>query len=190
METIPKSQKKIIVISFSGVLVFLILWFFIYLPSKNSISKIKSEVFTLEGGVKRVEKIMDKSRTIEEAIKTLEERGQELKNKFFQKEEESLRMLSVFAKGLNIELISLKPLAKQVFLDADNREIKIEGRACQVIPVSLEMRCFYKYLIKYLDTLNKKLPAFITIERLNINREKPGVSRLNILLELNLYLLS
>jgi Tfp pilus assembly protein PilO len=190
MRKVTLSQKKIIVTSLIVILVFLILWLFIYLPNQNSISRIKSEVLNLENQIKGIEEIMGKTRTIEGSIKLLKQRYQELNNKFPPKEEEGLRMLSDFAKRLNIELISIKPQPNVVFIDKNNKKIEIEGKTCHVVSVSMEVRCFYKDLVKYIETLNKALPAFAIIKRLRINRDKPETSRLNIKLDLNLYLLS
>ena len=77
-----------------------------------------------------------------------------------------------------------------MFLDENNQKVEIEEKTCELVPVTIEMKCFYKDLVKYIETLKKSLPAFISIERLRINKDKSGIPRLNIVLDLNLYLLS
>ena len=99
-------------------------------------------------------------------------------------------MLSNFAKMLNIELLSVKPQSKAVFVNDDGRPVEAEGKTCRVVPVSLGMRCSFRDLLRYLETVEKSLPAFVTVERLRVERDKTDVLKLNILLDLNLYLLS
>ena len=107
-------------------------------------------------------------------------------SKFPEKEEESLRILSDIARNLNIEIISISPKPKRVFEAAG----RVEEKICQFISVSMEMRGTYFNLVKYIESLKKDLPAFLSIEELRIKKERIEGSLLNIMLTFKLYLLS
>jgi hypothetical protein len=145
---------------------------------------------SIEAQLREVEIIFGQAKTVDEGMKSLGERYWELNKKFPQEEEEALKMLSVLARNLNIEIVSVKVDPKIIFLDENSQEVEIEGKTCQVAHATIEMRCFYKDLVKYIGTLKKNLPAFINIERLGIVKDKSGMPRLNIILGLNLYFLS
>lgn len=185
------SQKKIIIISLIIISVFLIFWLFIYLPSKNTVQRYKSELISIENQIKEIEVLIGEAKSIDEGIRLLKARSQELNNRFPPGEEDSLKILSNIAKKMNIELISIRPQSKKEFVDADNRKVEIEGKTCSTILVSIEMKCYYKDLVKYVQILKESADfAFITFEKLQISKDKSGTPKLNITLDFNLYLLS
>ncbi|MEA3560852.1 MAG: hypothetical protein U9R31_03680 [Candidatus Omnitrophota bacterium] len=183
-------QKEIIIITFLILSAFLICWIFIYFPSKNIVKRIKSELAGLQRQIYEIEAVIGRAKTTDKNIRALVEKSQKLNNAFPQKEEESLKMLSQLARNLNIELNSVKPQLRAVFLGEDKKEVKIEGKTCQKIFVSLEMKCFYKDLVKYIETLKKVLPALATVEILKAGKDCSGTTKLNVTLGINLYLLS
>lgn len=191
IRNLSPSQKKIVIISLIVIAVFLIFWLFIYLPTKFTVQRYKSELISVESQIKEIEAVIGEAKTRDEGIRLLKARYQELNNKFPQGEEDSLRMLSDFAKKLNIELISIRPQPKREFLDGNNQKVEIEGMTCLIIFVSIEMKCFYKDLVKYIQTLKESSGlTFVTFEKLRISKDKSGTPKLNITLDLNLYLLS
>lgn len=190
MKKISPAQKKIILITTVVLLAFLIFWLFIYLPAKNTIKRIKAELASVESQIEKIEAVIDKTRTIDEGIALLEEKYQRLDAKFIQKEEEGLRLLSDFAQKLKIEILSIGPKQKSPFLDTANQKVEIEGKVCQVAPVSIQMRSSYKELVRYLDALKESLPGFIAVEMIKITKDNAGAQKLNIALDFNLYLLS
>ena len=99
-------------------------------------------------------------------------------------------MLSHLTRDLNIELVSIRPQQKRACLDENRKEIEIEGKIMRTLSVSIGLRCFYKDLAKYLKALRENLPVFITIERLNIKKGRTDSPRLNVTLDVKLYLLS
>lgn len=190
MEKITLMQKKIITITSIVVLAFLGFWAGVYLPSKKTVSKIKSQLDSVEAQLQEIQTLIGEGKTINESVQTLMERHQQLNILFPRKEEESLRVLSHLTRDLNIELVSIKPQQKKVCLDENRKEIEIEGKIMRTLSVSIGLRCFYKDLAKYLQALRDNLPVFITIERLNIKKGRSDSARLDVTLDVNLYLLS
>ena len=183
-------QKEIIIITFLILSAFLICWIFIYFPSKNIVEGVKSELAGLQRQIYEIEAVIDRAKTTDKSIQALIEKSQKLNNAFPRREEESLKMLSQLARNLNIELNSVEPQLRTVFLDEDKKEVKIEGKTCQKIFISLEMRCFYKDLVKYIETLKKVLPALVSVEILKAGKDRSGTTKLNVTLGIKLYLLS
>ncbi len=183
-------QQKIIIMMMMIIAVFLILWFLVYSPKKNSILFLGSQASSLEGQTRRIEKIISVTKTIEGTAGILRKRIQELNEKFSQvSEEASLKMLSDFAQSLNLKVLSMNAHQKKAFLgENNNKEVAVKGRAYQVLPVSIGLEGYYINFVKYLEVLDKNLPVFWIIQGIKINRKSPNSVLLNIILDVNLYL--
>ena len=186
---ISLTQKKIIVLSFIIIATFFIFGFYIYLPNKNASDKIKSELNNVKAQIEEIEILVGKARTLGEGVKEIRQLNQELRDRFPHKEEEALSALSEFAREMNIEVVSIEPQPKKVFLDENGNRVEVENKVCQSVFVSIKMKSSYKDLIRYIETLKDSLPVFVSIENLKINKGSFQEVKLNILLELNLYLL-
>lgn len=185
-----QSQKKIITISLLVVVVFLVFLFFIYLPSRDTVIKIKSELLSCENQIQEIKTIVSGVKSQGEGIRILKEKLKGLDNKFPSKEEEASKMLSALARKVNIEIISVKLESKKELIDENNNKIGIEEKTCQSILVSMEIKCPYKDLISYIRALKESLPALVTVEALRISKDGPQPLTLNVTLTLNLYILS
>jgi hypothetical protein len=187
---LSQAQKKIITAGLIVLCLFLGFWFFVYLPGRITVKKIKSELLDTENQIQEIEGMIQESRNRDEGIKLLKERYEQLNNKFPQEEEDALKALSEIARELKIGLVSIKAQPKTAFLDADNKEVNIEGKSCQRVFVYIEMRGSYKDLVKYILSLEESNSALTTIEELKVSKDESGAAKLNITLGLNLYLLS
>lgn len=190
IKQISFSQKKIIIMVSVGLVAFLIPWFLVYLPTKNAVGRAKKELAAAETQIRQIEAIVDKAKNMEEGLTLLQGVFAKINNKFPRQEEESLAMLSDYARKLNIEVVSIKPSAKEFLFDEDGQKIGIECKFCQRLAVSLELRCSYKDLVGYLEALKKEVTAYISIEKLRINKDSLGPAKLSVILDINLYLLS
>ncbi|MFA5090844.1 MAG: hypothetical protein WC510_07490 [Candidatus Omnitrophota bacterium] len=187
IKDIPLSQRKIILIAVIAVAVFLFFLLAVYTPVKRHVSALKKEAHALENQANRVRLILDNAKTADAGVRLLEDRYRKLNSKFSGRSSDSLKIIFDLAKRMNIEVVSLNTQLKTEFFDADNLRIEIEGRACQVNLVSIEMKCFYRDLVKYIEILNKTLPSFVMIEKIKITKENPKNTRLYVKIDLNLY---
>jgi len=185
---ITKDQKRIIIISSAGLFVFLFLWVLLYFPSLKKIKSLKSQFISTQQQIQAIEKLLAGPKGRDEALVLLRERQQYLNTKFPQKEEEALRFIPELARKLNIEVISLYPGLKTEFLESGSR-VLIDGKMLNYMPITMEVRCYYKDLVKYLSDLEESLPAFITVVSLNLQKENQVIGKIRANLELNLYLL-
>ena len=184
-----ENQKKIIVISLSGFFVFFVFLVFLYFPASRKISGLKQELAQTQVQIKGIEMLLAGAQSREEAIRLLKQKQQYLSNKFPQKEEESLRFIPEIARKMNIEVISMQPQTRAEFLSVSGKQSTIDGRIVQYLPVTLELTCFYKDLVKYLLELDLGLPAFISVQSLSIKKENSVTGKIRGTVDLNLYLL-
>lgn len=190
MRKISSAQKKINIVTATGVLAFLMLWGFLYLPSIKVVKELKSELNGIQDQIRQIEGKVTGDGKTKQGIRELEVRYQWVNSKFPEKEEKALRMLSDLAKEFKIDVLSIRSQPKVDFLDEDAQKVEIEGRVCQKFLVSIEIKAVYGDLVEYVGTLKESLPAYITIERMRIRKETSGARQLSITLDLNLYLLS
>lgn len=186
---ITQDQKKIIIMSFVVLFVFLLLGVFLYLPSFTQIKNLKNEVVSTEQQIQAIETLLVGPQGRDEAIRLLKKKQQYLSTRFPQKEEESLRFIPEIARKMNIEFISLYPGSKTEFLDESGKQVVIEGKLVNYLPITMEVSCYYKDLVKYLLDLKDKLPAFINVISLNVQKESQLTGKVRANLEFNLYLL-
>lgn len=184
------NQKKIIIMGAVVFLIFLLFLIFLYLPASREIANLKQELIATEQQTQGIEMLLAGSQSRDEAIRLLKEKQQYLSNKFPQKEEESLRLISEIARKMNINVTSLKPGPKAELLDEAGRQVVLEGKIANYLPISLELNCYYKDLIKYLAELKIAMPAFTSVNTLRIKKEDQSSGKIQVNVEFNLYLLS
>jgi len=182
-------QKRLFAVAGAAVVVFLWFIFFVYIPGSNAVKMMQIELVNAERQIKEIEESVGKDKSLNEGVRLLQERYQELDSKFPSREERSLKILSLLARNFDIRIVSINPAPKSDLLDDDNRPVAIGQRTCRVMAVSLDIYCSYKDLVQYLQALQESSPALITFERIKITKDRLGTKKLNITLDLNLYLL-
>lgn len=189
MTSISPAQRKIIIIASGIGSLFLLASFFICWTENNKLGQLKAELNVIENQIQEIEGAEGNGQAGTE-ITSMEEQYRQVESKFPPKEEEDLRLLSDFARGLDIKIVSLRSQPKVLFQDQNNQKVEIDGKVCQTVLISIEMIGSYGDLVKYLETLKKSLPAYVSVERLRILKDVSTAPKLNITLELNLYLLA
>lgn len=188
--TVTQAQKKIIFIALVMVLSFSLFLLLVYLPTKSRAERLRSELSDLEAQIKAAESYTLGARSPEEGVKLLKERYRYLDSKLPLNYAQALAMIPELARRLNIEVLSSNNTAPAQFIDKAGLRMEIEGRSCSLISVSMDLKCSYKDLVRYLDALKKVVPVFITVERLSVQRENQLSARLNVKLSLNIYFLT
>lgn len=186
---ITENQKKIIIISCAGFLVFLLLWIFLYLPAAKEIRKLKGELASVQQQINVIESFLSGSQNRDQALRLLKEKQQYLSNRFPQKEEGSLKLIPEFARQNKIQVISLAPGAKTEFLDKSGKQLIIDGKTAYYLPITMEMNGFYKDLVRYLLELKNNLPAFASVISLSVKKIDQSSGKVRANVEFNLYLL-
>lgn len=190
MKDISPSQKKVVGITAMAVLIAVLTGIFLYVPTLQKVGLLKNELMVAQNQIEQIEAAVGSEQSIAEGIKLLKDRYSALDIKFPSQEEEALKLVSELARAHNISIITMKFQPKAEFLDVENKKVDIEGKICRILPVSIELTSSYKDLGQYIEILKESLPAYVTIERLNIRKELGAASNLRVTLDLNLYLLS
>ena len=186
---ITQNQKNIIVMSASGLFVLLLFWVFLYFPSSKEISSLKNELISTEQQIQGIEMLLSGSQSRDEAIRVLKTRQLYLSNKFPRGEEDSLRMIPEVARKMNIEVVSLQPGLRAEFLDENGKQVIIDGKTANYLPITMEVVCFYKDMVSYLTELKNILPAFISVVNLNVKKDDRLNGKVRSIIGFNLYLL-
>lgn len=184
------SQKKIIIIFLSVLFVFLLFWVFLFFPASKEIAALKNELVSTDRQIQGIEILLTGSQSRDEAIRLLKQKQQYLSNKFPQKEEESLKLIPEIARKMNINVISLQPGTKTGLLDETGKQIVIENKIANYLPITLEINCYFKDLVKYALELKAALPAFTSVNSLEIKKEGQSAGKIWANIEFNLYLLN
>lgn len=184
------TQKKALFGSAVIILIFIVFWLCIYLPLRNTVKKLKVELAGMDGQIKQIEEMAGHDRSLGEGIRLLEVDRKKIKSRFPDMEEESIKALASFAKELGISVDSIRPLPKEELLDKNGSPVKIKGAACYVISTAVVMKCSFANLVKFTDIVEKKLPAFAIIQKLNIGTNSDSLQILSVNMNLNLYLLA
>ncbi|MEI6831813.1 MAG: hypothetical protein WCK61_03805 [Candidatus Omnitrophota bacterium] len=186
---VTDNQKKIIIISLSVLFIFFLFWVFLFLPASKQITILKNELISVEQQIQGIEVLIAGSQSRDEAIRLLKQRQQYLSNKFPQKEEESLRLIPEIARKMNINVISLQPGSRTELLDDAGKQIVIENKIANYLPITLEVSCYFKDLVRYALELKTALPAFTSINSLDISKEDRLTGKIRVNIEFNLYIL-
>lgn len=181
---------KIGIIAAISLMVLLIFWVFMVLPSKRKINAMKEELSGVQNQIRQIEEIFSIDGKMEKGIRTLKARYKFVNSKFPSKEEEALGKLSDIAKRYKTEIYSVSSQPKEFVLDENGRNLEVEGKICQKILISMKLRASYRDFIEYIDALKEMLPSYITVESLTIQKDASGPLKLNINLSLTLYLLA
>ena len=186
---ITVNQKKVFIISLVVLFISLLLWVIVYLPGNKEISILNQELISTQQQIQTIEILLAGSPSKDEAIRLLKLKQQHLIDKFPQKEKESFELISNFARKNNVEVISWQPGLKTEFRDEAGKQKIIEGKVVNYLPITMEVRCFYKDLVKYLLEMESDLPAFVSVVSLNIRKESQFTGKVRTRIGFNLYLL-
>jgi len=175
--------------SAAGLFVFLLLWVFLYFPSSKEISGLKNELTSMDQQIQGIEILLSGSQNRDEAIRILKQRQIYLSNKFPRQEEDSLRIIPELARKMNIEVVSLQPGLRAEFLDENGKQVIIDGKTANYLPITMEVVCFYKDMVSYLTELKNILPAFISVVNFNVRKDDQLNGKVRSTIGFNLYLL-
>ncbi len=174
--TITKPQKKILFYAVIGAVVLFLFWIFLYLPSRREAQEFQFRLEKVEkqlNNVKEIEEVKEaiaKGYTYTQTMEDFKSQLAALMGSIATEEETSLDYISSSARKLNLEILSIKPVAKKLLLDKNEKRIKITGADCLRLPVNLRLKGNYKAIGKYIESLRKDSPSLTTIENLEINK--------------------
>lgn len=190
LKNITTAQKQILLFTTGALAVFAVFLLVIYFPTQSKLKRLQADLQEVDGLIQQIEGMLGEGTSMQEGIRSLEERFKTLDSKMPEREEEGLRLLSDLARKAELHVLSIKSNRKTVFLYGDKEELVVDGKKCHRVFVSMSMEGDYTHLLDYFQMLQKELPVYFTVEKLDLHKGTVGPKRLDINLNLSLYLLS
>ena len=166
-----------------------LLMHFAVMPLRQHHAALEGKVLLMESQLNWLDEMIAGTKDPDQMMTSLVRKKQELGRKFPEAEQRSLVILADYANKFRLQMTQIKSDPPQVFKDSRGKEVVVEQKTCWYVYTTMKLKGDYVNLIKYLDALNKVLPAYMTVERLEIEDRSPAQPRLEVNAELALYLL-
>ena len=180
MLELTKAQKKIIIISLGGLLLFLLAWFFIYSPQNKMVNSIEHKLASTEANIAEIISITE-GRDLGETVRDLRSKLNSLNNQLPKRDEVIVAALTEVARDLDIKINNIS------FSNRDSIDRQVSGFKIEKIPITMRLICEYRNLGQFLNLLRADFPILIKVERLNISAEEGKPNLLNSVLEVIAY---
>lgn len=170
--------------------VFLALFYlFVFRPSETVFESVKTRDFILQKQLSWVRHLIEdvKDPGLVEAYLIRED--QQLARKFPFSENKSLVMLSEYARKFQVHVEQISVGSTEAFKGSFGRPVVAEGKTCFSVLVTMKIKAGYLNLVKYLEALQKVLPAYLFVEKIDMIHAGTAQHGLNVQLELSLFLL-
>lgn len=183
-------ERKLLLFAAIAAGIFLLFGSLVIRPRLERLRNIQLQLRDTRQQIHEIESGLTAGRTLEQYISSLYKESQSLDQAFPAREDETIGKISDIARRSNIEVLSVKPQLKKQYFDENQQEVTVQGKKCYSVAVAMQARGSYQDLVLFLDSLKKDLPAYFTVERLDMQKAGPVPPLLNISFEINLYLLT
>ncbi|MBU9889165.1 MAG: hypothetical protein KTQ49_04795 [Candidatus Omnitrophica bacterium] len=160
-----------------------------YKPLRAQLGAIEEKVFVAENKLEWLGPILEELKDPARVTDYLSQKAQELNRKFPDSEQRSLVLLARYAPKFRVQAVRIQPEPSQVFRDGRHKEVLVDQTPCAYVYTRMKLKADYKNLVKYFEALNKVLPAYFSLEKLEITDRAPASPRLEAEADLALYFL-
>ena len=179
-------EKKKIAIS-----ILILLLSLTYFLSLNARRRMGEDTLYWEKQSLLVKTLLAEAYSEQEIIGLLEKRyRQSHRIILLQKGQDILRLVKGYAQRMNIRVVTIQAYPVQALKYASNNPVTINSRIVQTLLIQMQLDTGYLNLVKYIDLLERVVPGVVTVERLEIKKDKINPDKLKVMLELRLYTLS
>jgi hypothetical protein len=188
-DRITYSQVVIFAWGFLIVLGVALFYHFVDGPADLRVLDIQDRVELIESRLKWISQSIDTHQDPEKVLAHFKETDRALSRRFPDSVEKSLLMLTDYANKFGVRIEQLRPETPRKVVNSRGVTLGADGKVCYGAQVSLKFRGGYYNLIKYLDALDKVLPAFLVVRNISIENSFSPLLKLEGNLDLTLYLL-
>ena len=194
---LPLPLKKVATLRFEhrevvfwiGGLIFFVFCFtqFLIFPTRRQSDQLKEETLMMK---KRAHELSEGGKfSLEERMISLRKQLSEMEVNLTQEGKASEVLTSFLKKAneLGISVISVRPEPPALYPNAES-PLNWEGRVCQALSFQMNLRCSYRELGLYLESLEKESPVTFTVDGLDIQKEVGTDSNLKVALSLTAFL--
>ena len=162
---------------------------FVYWPAQHELLEARRKAFFVEGQTKWIQEITAANKNPEEAIRQLMLIHKVLGRQFREDSARSLLLLSAYANNFRIRMTEIRPEEPELFTDRWGDPVVVDGKKCVFVYTRMHFKADYVNLVKYLDALHQVLPAYMTVDRLEIESQASAVPQLDVKAWISLYFL-
>ncbi len=185
-----ENKKNIVT---AGIFIFFVvlLFQFVYFPRSRQVKRLDSEYKKIKHDIDRLYNFIGKEGNLEENIIERRKDLALLESAFpFEKEVSNvIKQLNDQARRFNVNVISLKPKDLLIYKDREGKELKVSDYFCKCMPLTLNVESRYRELGEFLLSLETNRSPIVSIEEVDIERDKDRAPAVKAEIELNAYIL-
>lgn len=181
-----KGQKKRMIVS-----LFVLILSLVYFRNLNTRRHMKEDVLYWERQSLLTKSLLSEVKS-EQAVINLLKQQADSQHRFIilSPGQDMLELVKDYARRMNVNIVNMKADAGHAQRHQWRNVVVIDSRVIRTLAIEIEAECGYVNLVRYLDTLYRVAPAFLSVERLKMSKNKKNPGRLNAQMELRFYSLS
>jgi Tfp pilus assembly protein PilO len=182
------TQKTIWASAVMLCVIFAVFILFVYNPSKRQLQACKAEYSNIRDEMDRIEKTIAPGENIDDVMDRCYKKYKGLSARFPSQEETVLEQLSSMAKDLGINLDSVRPDRKSVYLK-DGVPVVIDGLHCDELQITVNFTSDYISFGKYLEAMRRDFPYLLTVQSMAMHATADQPPKISAALGVKIYLL-
>ena len=152
--------------------------------------RLKKELADKEGQSRKIEQLIGAKGQLQDVLVNFGNKLKKLEDRFPTREETVIRTLNSIAREANFEVLSLRP---GEILPVERTQLDkagLGGKQFSGLVLTVEARAPFRNLMNFLEKIENDLSAVITVDKMYLSKSKPSDLRLEIKMNLTLYLLT
>ena len=186
---IKKIPKELLIAVGVSILLVVLFATLVYVPAHKRTRIMQKEAAATSGEIGRIREAMGAAKSVDEALRFMNEEITVIEKLFPRNEEVILRELSDMAKKMNMEVTSISPQKKRIVAKIDGVAVSVKGSLVKEMPVTMKLITRYKNVGNYTIALRSDFPMLVRVDAVNMSSGKED-GLLDVDLQLNSYMLS
>ena len=181
-----KAIKPIIIF-----VVIILLFQFVYVSKSKKARMLDAEYKKITQDVNELYNFIGGSENLKDSIIQIQEKMALLEEVFPSEKEASniIQQLNKEARRFRINITSVVPKDLEAYKGHDGKELNISGYVCKCMPLTLVVEARYRQLGEFLMSVKANKTPMITIEEIDIEKDKDIAPRIRAKIELTSYIL-
>jgi hypothetical protein len=186
---VTPAQCVIFVWAAALVVVAMLFFHFLYRPAYDRLQDEKDLVELLGDHLRWVTQTLDTVPDPQRVFEYFAAQDREFDRRFPDVEQKSLLAITEYAHKFQVRLERVHAEAAQDVLGPRGAKVTADNKRCVGVRVAMNFKSDYFNLVKYLETLRKVVPAYMVVEKMEIDNMPASVPKLEGKIDLILYLL-
>lgn len=155
-----------------------VLWAALFFPQRNVLLRLQRERAVQRQSMKELEALTSRYGGDPSAvIQALTAEVAAMNERFPEDETASVSGISLAARKIGLEMVSLSAGEKEIYLDSDGKKAVFYGREVYTVAVSFRANGTFSEFYRFLEYLYSGAPAMVNVEdfRLVKDKSRPGM---------------